>query len=209
MANEPTFLYPVDPTKWRVSQSVQTGHIAIDWAAPMRTPCTASLAGTVVYAKWSTAGYGNLVVVQNGVWKTYLGHLDSFAVTVGQVVGGRVVVGLTGTTGNSTGPHLHYEIRKNNRCVDPRPLLSAWQPPDDNKDDITPPPPDTADDWKQDLAQLVTVTADAGLRVRQGPSTAAPTLWIAPEGTRFERDGEPDGKWQPVRVYLHTDWIGR
>ena len=75
--------------------------------------------GNVIYAGWNDQGYGNLVIVQNGEYKTYYAHLSSIPVSVGDSVKARTTIGLSGNTGNSTGPHLHYEIRRNNVPIDP------------------------------------------------------------------------------------------
>jgi murein DD-endopeptidase MepM/ murein hydrolase activator NlpD len=75
--------------------------------------------GKVVHAGWNNQGYGNLVIVENGAYRTYYAHLSSIPVSVGDTVRAGTTIGLSGNTGNSTGPHLHYEIRKNNVPVDP------------------------------------------------------------------------------------------
>ena len=68
--------------------------------------------GTVTFAGWSTAGYGNLVIIQDGNGdKIYLAHLSEIDTKVGQTVKPGQTIGLGGTTGNSTGPHLHFEVR--------------------------------------------------------------------------------------------------
>jgi murein DD-endopeptidase MepM/ murein hydrolase activator NlpD len=73
----------------------------------------------VIFAGWSTVGYGNLVILQNGAFITYYAHLSDFNVVTGQQVGSASVIGWTGSTGNSTGPHIHYEVRINDVPVDP------------------------------------------------------------------------------------------
>jgi murein DD-endopeptidase MepM/ murein hydrolase activator NlpD len=75
--------------------------------------------GKVVSAGWNNQGYGNLVVVENGPYKTYYAHLSEIPVQVGQTVKAGEVVGLTGNTGHSTGPHIHYEVRYNDKVIDP------------------------------------------------------------------------------------------
>jgi murein DD-endopeptidase MepM/ murein hydrolase activator NlpD len=72
-----------------------------------------------VYAGWNTQGYGNLVIVENGAYKTYYAHLSSIPVDVGDSVNAGSTIGISGNTGNSTGPHLHYEIRKNGTAINP------------------------------------------------------------------------------------------
>ena len=95
------------------------GHNGIDFSLVEGTPIRSTWEGTVVYAGWSDAGYGNLVIVQNGDWQTYYGHLSAFSVGVGQDLQTGTVLGLSGNTGWSTGPHLHYEVRHRGTPVDP------------------------------------------------------------------------------------------
>jgi murein DD-endopeptidase MepM/ murein hydrolase activator NlpD len=82
-------------------------HGGVDVSLVAGTPIPAAMAGQVVYAGWNDQGYGNLVIVQNGSWTTYYGHLSTVGVAVGQEVGRGETVALSGNTGNSTGPHLH------------------------------------------------------------------------------------------------------
>jgi murein DD-endopeptidase MepM/ murein hydrolase activator NlpD len=96
-----------------VTQNANTHHPAIDYGVDVGTQAHATLDGEVVYAGWNDEGYGNLVVIQNGPWKVYYGHLSEIPVSVGQQVKYGDVIGLTGNTGNSTGPHLHYEVKLN------------------------------------------------------------------------------------------------
>jgi murein DD-endopeptidase MepM/ murein hydrolase activator NlpD len=77
------------------------------------------MAGVVRYAGWSPVGYGYLVIVENGDYQTYYAHLSSIGVQVGQQVGAGQEIAKSGNTGNSTGPHLHYEVRVRGRPVDP------------------------------------------------------------------------------------------
>ncbi|MCD4686489.1 MAG: M23 family metallopeptidase, partial [Anaerolineae bacterium] len=68
---------------------------------------------------WRTDGYGNLIILESGSFITYYAHLNDFAVVEGQVVSQGAVIGFSGSTGNSSGPHIHYEIRVNDSEVDP------------------------------------------------------------------------------------------
>ncbi|MDY7075650.1 MAG: M23 family metallopeptidase [Chloroflexota bacterium] len=95
------------------------GHNGVDFSLVEGTPIRSTWGGTVVYAGWSDAGYGNLVIVQNGDWQTYYGHLSAFSVGVGQDLQTGTTLGLSGNTGWSTGPHLHYEVRHRGTPVDP------------------------------------------------------------------------------------------
>jgi murein DD-endopeptidase MepM/ murein hydrolase activator NlpD len=99
------------PLSGRISQEFHAGHRALDIAVPVGTPVRATMDGRVVHAGWNAQGYGNLVIVENGPYRTYYAHLDRVPVGVGETVRAGAVVGYSGNTGNSTGPHLHYEVR--------------------------------------------------------------------------------------------------
>ncbi|MBA3376158.1 MAG: peptidoglycan DD-metalloendopeptidase family protein [Actinobacteria bacterium] len=94
-------------------------HEGIDIAASTGTPIWAAAAGTVIHAGW-LGGYGNLVVVDhgNGLATAYA-HASAILVGVGQQVAQGESVALVGSTGNSSGPHLHFEVRVNGVAVDP------------------------------------------------------------------------------------------
>lgn len=97
-------------------------HSGIDLAAPMRTPVLAASAG-IVSAGEDPTGYGlYLVVVRDPTLSTLYGHLDARLVKAGESVKAGQEIGLMGSTGNSTGPHLHFEVRIGGLPVDPRPL---------------------------------------------------------------------------------------
>jgi len=90
------------------------GHLAVDFYVYIGMPVYSSQAGVVVFAGESTVGYGLLVIVDhlNG-WHTFYAHLSQWNVSCGQQVYRGTVVGLGGSTGNSSGPHLHFEMRYN------------------------------------------------------------------------------------------------
>jgi murein DD-endopeptidase MepM/ murein hydrolase activator NlpD len=104
---------------------VYANHTGIDIPVESGTSVHTTIAGTVVYAGPNSDGYGNLVVVQNGKVQTFYAHNSSVDVTVGQFVKPGQVVAESGSTGNSTGPHVHYEVRVNGQPVDPRSLSSS------------------------------------------------------------------------------------
>ena len=115
---------PVDaprglPVKGRLTQGSHDGHIALDFGVPVGTPVKATLDGKVVYAGWNDQGYGNLVIIENGPYRVYFAHLSKIPVKVGEKVNAGMIIGYSGNTGNSTGPHLHYEVRKNGQPIDP------------------------------------------------------------------------------------------
>jgi murein DD-endopeptidase MepM/ murein hydrolase activator NlpD len=100
-------------------------HPGIDFAALEGSPAHATAAGTVILAGYN-GGYGNEVEIDhgNGITTRY-GHLSEIDVQVGQVVSKGAVVGKTGSTGRSTGPHLHYEVRVDGTAVDPMTFITA------------------------------------------------------------------------------------
>jgi murein DD-endopeptidase MepM/ murein hydrolase activator NlpD len=104
---------------------VYANHTGIDIPVESGTPVHTTIAGTVVYAGPNPDGYGNLVVVQNGKVQTFYAHNSTIGVTVGQFVQQGQAVAGSGSTGNSTGPHVHYEVRVNGKPVDPRSLSLA------------------------------------------------------------------------------------
>lgn len=99
-------------------------HRGIDVAASWGTPVGAARAGTVTYAGWSSQGYGNLVKIRHaGGAETWYGHFSSIAVGVGQYVNQGAIIGYIGSTGISTGPHLHFELYEAGRAIDPLGIL--------------------------------------------------------------------------------------
>ncbi len=98
-------------------------HNGLDIGAPMGATITASASGKVIYAGWE-GGYGNTIIIDHGgSTSTLYGHCSQLFVSDGQDVQGGQAIGAVGSTGNSTGPHLHFEIRINGVAVDPSPRL--------------------------------------------------------------------------------------
>jgi len=94
-------------------------HTGIDIAAGYGVPIRASDGGTVIYATWM-GGYGNVIIVDHGRGvSTLYAHQSSLAAGTGARVGRGQVIGYVGSTGFSTGPHLHFEVRVNGNPVDP------------------------------------------------------------------------------------------
>ena len=94
-------------------------HEGIDIAVGQGTPVRAAAAGTVIYVGWME-GYGNLVAIDHGNGlSTAYGHNSSLASSVGQSVSAGQVIAYSGSTGHSTGPHVHFEVRVNGAPVDP------------------------------------------------------------------------------------------
>lgn len=95
-------------------------HRGVDVAAPWGTPVTAARSGTVTFAGWSTQGYGYLVRIRHsGGDETWYGHFSTILVSVGEYVRQGDIVGRIGSTGISTGPHLHFELHERGRAIDP------------------------------------------------------------------------------------------
>ena len=118
--------------------NISTGHRAIDYAAPMGTPIRAVGDGLVTFAAWQ-GSYGNMISIRhNGTYSTNYAHLSRFAVRTGQRVTQGDIIGYVGSTGLSTGPHLHYEMVKNGIKINP---LTEVLPPgeailEENKEDF-------------------------------------------------------------------------
>lgn len=105
-----TFVWPVNSRAF--TQFYWYGHQAIDVGIPEGTPVYASDTGTVVYATWSTYCYGGLIVINHGNgYETFYAHLSGYNVVAGQIVTQGQLIGWSGNTGCSSGPHLHFEIR--------------------------------------------------------------------------------------------------
>ncbi len=106
---------------WR--QNGTEFHTGIDYAAPLGTPIHAAEDGIVTCAKWS-GNYGYLVKIQHtGGYETYYAHCSRFAVSVGDEVKQGDIVSYVGSTGRSTGPHVHLEIRLDGKHMNPQDLL--------------------------------------------------------------------------------------
>jgi len=98
-------------------------HAGVDFAARIGTPITAADSGLVIYSGWY-GGYGNAVVIDHGGGlATVYGHASQVFVRVGQLIQKGQRIGSVGSTGVSTGPHLHFEVRRNGRVVNPIPYL--------------------------------------------------------------------------------------
>jgi peptidoglycan hydrolase-like protein with peptidoglycan-binding domain len=99
-------------------------HDGIDFPQPYGTSVGAAGRGTVVFAGWNSGGYGNLIVIQHRLgFQTWYAHLAGFSAGKGQAVAGGVRIGTVGSTGRSTGPHLHWEVRRNGVPINPVPYM--------------------------------------------------------------------------------------
>jgi murein DD-endopeptidase MepM/ murein hydrolase activator NlpD len=106
-------------------------HMGIDYAAPIGTPIFSVANGKVAHLGYSGA-FGNLIILEHpGNYRTYYAHLSNYNVelAVGNEVRRGLEIGYVGSTGRSTGPHLHFELRKNGVYVDPyafKTQLDLW-----------------------------------------------------------------------------------
>ena len=130
------FIWPVSTSK-KISSPVgsrvapggfgSTNHKGVDIGTPMGTPVLAAKSGTVTWASWN-GGYGNCIIISHGNGNSTLyGHLSGYNVSTDQQVTQGQVIGYSGNTGNSTGPHLHFGIIENNSWIDPLNYLTGWQ----------------------------------------------------------------------------------
>mgnify|MGYP000278482025 CR=1 FL=1 len=104
---------------WYFRDPRNPAHNGLDIAAALYDPLVAAAAGTVSFAD-SYGGYGNLVLIDHADgWQSWYAHLSYIAVTAGQAVAQGETIGAAGSTGYSTGPHLHFELRYEGSPVDP------------------------------------------------------------------------------------------
>ena len=100
------------------------GHGGMDLAVPTGTPIRAALGGTVTVSKYNAGGYGYYVMIDHGNGLvTLYGHCSQLLARVGQNVQAGDIIALSGSTGRSTGPHLHFEVRVNGERTNPRAYL--------------------------------------------------------------------------------------
>ena len=122
------------PTGWPTDGFISSGyglrwngaefHQGIDIAAEMGTPIVATADGVVTIAGWNAGGYGNMVDIDHGSGvSTRYGHASAVMVTAGQRVRRGQIIAYVGSTGHSTGPHLHYEVRLSGQPVNPTSYL--------------------------------------------------------------------------------------
>ena len=110
-----------DPFKGRAAM-----HAGIDLAGPLGTPIYATADGIVGRAEYNNGGYGNLVELNHGRGiQTRYGHLTRYLVNAGQRVTRGQLIGYMGSTGRSTGSHLHYEVRIDGKAVNPTPFMQS------------------------------------------------------------------------------------
>jgi murein DD-endopeptidase MepM/ murein hydrolase activator NlpD len=123
-------LSPGSPFAWpvvgQITQGYSEKHPALDLGAPYGSPVYAAQAGTVTHSGWARTGYGYTVILDHGEgMQSLYSHMKGAWVTVRQKVERGQLIGEVGSTGHSTGPHVHFEIRVDGKRVDP----SSYLPP--------------------------------------------------------------------------------
>lgn len=127
------FDWPVDKarlTRGFMPNAHPRPHLGLDLAAPRGTPIFAAHGGLVIYAGSGFRGYGRFVIVEYGNdWATFYGHLDRILIKQGQTLKKGQLIGKMGRTGRATGTHLHFELRRERKALDPiafLPMASEW-----------------------------------------------------------------------------------
>jgi hypothetical protein len=110
--------------KFVLTQKFWLMHPGVDLAADIGEPVSPIMSGKVIKAEWNWFGYGNMVVVEHGPdYESLYAHLSKIYVEVGQDVTSDTMLGEVGSTGHSTGPHLHLEIHEDGKAIDPALVL--------------------------------------------------------------------------------------
>lgn len=224
------FLYPVDQSKVGLSDNFQE-HLArpgykgnggmdffsLDGRAGL--PILSSRGGRVIFAGRSTGGftaYGIRVDIDHGGgYQSRYAHLRRAIVPVNLYVGAGVQIGEMGSTGNSTGNHVHFEIIKNGVGIDPAPLLLGID--DDIPDPQPQPPADLPQAWRSIPAlPRGEVAAPLGVRLREAPAISGNFIRLLPLGYKFEIQGVSKsgadiwleiGDRQYLAAYYAGEWL--
>ncbi len=185
--------YPFDgifPVTQRFGEKITDpkGHTGIDYALPAGTPVLAAADGTVQLALYSGSGYGNHIILKHaGNYQTVYAHLDTLLPAVGQPVTCGEVLGTSGNSGNSTGPHLHFELRRGRTAVDPEPFWERGFQKVDAPAAVIKPAAKTGDSGAE---QSVWQVCCPVLHIRSGPGIRYPVCGRLNQGTtvqEFER----------------------
>jgi hypothetical protein len=182
------------------------GHMGIDWGIPLNTPIFPAAVGKVISAGWNNQGYGNLVIMEHADnIKTYYAHLSIVGKVANSVVDDiRLPLGHSGTTGNSTGPHLHFEYRVGNVPKNPLPLFT-----DEPDTDIPPVKPPTAKAFK--VGDILKVDSDV-LNIRAEAAAASKDLGDLVQGYRVKVIAVK-GRWVRIKgeqeAWLCSDYLVR
>ncbi len=163
------------------------GHTGIDYALCSGTPVQASETGDVALADYSTTPYGNYVLLNHREgFQTLYAHLSGIIVSTGDPVLQNQMIGYSGNSGNSTGPHLHFEMRCENKPIDPQPYL-------DRTHGIGQPATSDGNGKKSGMAQWQ-VLCDV-LNVRSGPGIHFPVCDQLMRGTTLAEEERSESCW--------------
>jgi len=209
-------LWPVDPEIYKVTQGFGenpgiyarfglAGHNGIDFGVPQCTEVKAAAPGMVMKVGTDPNGYGNYVKIDHGGYQTLYGHLRNWTVKLNDLVDVGDVIGLSGNTGFSTGPHLHFELRVPGYgapgyasgardaspfmvAVEPLPYPSPFSQNENGEGEII-------------AGAVCLVTATGGLNLREGKSTSTPSLAIVMYNTTVTASVvDVDGDWAEVTI---------
>ncbi len=154
-----------------------SGHKGIDYGMPIGTPVLAAAEGSVAAVRHQLTGYGiHVILTHADGFQTLYAHLSACSVQSGQSVQRGALLGLSGSTGNSTGPHLHFELRQGGKAVDPTPFLTVR----------------TAD--VSNPSRSWTVSCER-LNVRSGPGISYPASDSLPRGSVVPELANSETRW--------------
>lgn len=164
------------------------GHTGVDFALPKGTVVRAAADGVVTGAHWDAKGYGiHLILRHAGGVETIYAHLLTTSLTPGTKVIQGQVLAMSGSTGFSTGPHLHFEVRHRGKAIDPLPLIAA----------------EREKAARDTVKQEWYVSCDA-LNVRSGPGLAYAVVRSMNRGTTFGERERRESTW--VRIG-ENEWV--
>ncbi len=222
MENNIVLAWPVDPAKYPLTQGFgenpqdyavfkQAGHNGVDLGCPLGTPVCAAADGVVVHTGVDKNGYGKYVRISHEKFETLYAHLSEIEVKPRQALHTGDCLGLSGSTGNSSGPHVHFELRIPWEPIagypggarDPMPYLTVIS---DQLSVIRKRPENQETQVKSEIkaGEVVQVTAEDGLIIRRAPGGEA--LGAARCGDVFEAAHTKEG-WVGVVVYVHASWV--
>jgi murein DD-endopeptidase MepM/ murein hydrolase activator NlpD len=176
------------------------GHNGLDFGLPIGTPVLASAEGTVEKIGYDEKGYGYFILLRHDKFFTLYAHLSKIQVSVQQKVFSSQQIGLSGNTGFSTGPHLHFELRVpgapgsyNKGEIDPSPFFEAISV--------------SATGIKEGYAGHAVVSVSV-LNVRLNPSLSAPVVGSLSESTKVEVISTKNG-WCKIALYAKADFLNQ
>lgn len=163
------------------------GHSGVDFALPKGTNVRAAAAGIIKAVHWSQRGYGiHILIDHGGGIESLYAHLLTTSFPVGTAVEPGQIIAMSGSSGNSTGPHLHFEIRRDGKAVDPLPLIQGAEEKVD---------PGAARKWVVSVDQL---------NVRSGPSLAYAVVRRLNRGEMFGEFTRRESTW--IRIGIN-EWV--